>query len=148
MLLTNPDVFPDDDFTADEMDQAKVERVKATAVLATLGRIVRSDFFKLVPFNEVEKQMAAARNSDHWKEWKLYLATMQGPMACNSWRYDTLCDPRYKEEEEKFEKKRKEEKKEKEAKEKEKEKEKKEKEATKDSEKGGSSESPQELSKE
>ena len=96
MLLSNADVFPDNDYTADEMDAAKVERVKTTAVLAALGRIVRSDFFKLVAVKPTE---LSAGGSSPWKEWKLYLATAQGPVASSSWRYDTLCDPRFKEKE-------------------------------------------------
>ena len=116
MVLTNDELLPDKEKDKDkdkdkdkqeekkekvyatyEMDPAKVETAKSTAVLATLGRMVRSDFFKLIPFSAAELQQAAGGGSPPYKEWKLYLATVQGPMAANSWRYDTLCDPRFKE---------------------------------------------------
>ena len=93
-LLPNAAVFPDgtEDFTADgaALDDAKVDALKSNAVLSAVGRIVRSDFLRLIPFTAAERQEGSGM-----REWKLFLSTCQGPMAKTSWRYDTLCDPRF-----------------------------------------------------
>ena len=94
MLLANQDVFPDNDFTGDDYDQEKMTHVKDAAVLGTVGRIVRSDFFRLTPFTPADFGPAGMDSS--WKEWKLYLSAVQGPVASTAWRYDTLCEPRFK----------------------------------------------------
>ena len=93
-ILPNAAVFPDgtEDFTADgaALDDDKVSALKANAVLSAVGRIVRSDFVRLIPFTASEREEGST-----WREWKLFLSTCQGPMAKTSWRYDTLCDPRF-----------------------------------------------------
>ena len=95
MVLSNQDVFPDNDFTADDYDPAKVALVEDSIILASVGRIVRSDFFRLTPFSPADFGPAGVDSS--WKEWKLYLAAIQGPNASTAWRYDTLCEPRFEE---------------------------------------------------
>ena len=93
LLLRNEDVFPDNDFTADDYDPQKTEMVKASAILAAVGRIVRSDFFRLTPFMPADFGPTGMDSS--WKEFKLYLSAVQGPNASTAWRYDTLCEPRF-----------------------------------------------------